>query len=336
MGTAMVSAVAEDLAEFADVDLLWDDRLDRPACLASGVAGDLQTETRGKTRFHSVSSRDMVDRLLDRLARNADLILLIAPETDGCLERLLVGLAAWRSKLISPSLEFVSLTSNKNDLAQSLLDGGFQHATNGMSLSSFVQDRATKFPARFPVVVKPADGAGSEGVWLIQDRTQLEGLLKSFPVCENLGKYRIEQFVNGVAVSVSVIASSGSNSPVLCPGNSLTATERSAVDESTLILKSLRQQFGRQPFGNYLGAVDDLSPLQIERAQDLVSRLLPFLPVATGYFGVDIVLGEGGAECDTVIEVNPRLTMSYMELRKIYAGNLALEMVRRSDIRRPD
>ena len=60
------------------------------------------------------------------------------------------------------------------------------------------------------------------------------------------------------------------------------------------------------------------------RATELGERALDALPDATGYVGVDLVLGNApdGSE-DVVIEVNPRLTTSYVGLRAMTSSNLA-------------
>ena len=52
------------------------------------------------------------------------------------------------------------------------------------------------------------------------------------------------------------------------------------------------------------------------------------MPPARGYVGVDLVLGddESGAG-DAVIEINPRLTTSYVGLRKLVRENLAAAML---------
>jgi predicted ATP-grasp superfamily ATP-dependent carboligase len=46
------------------------------------------------------------------------------------------------------------------------------------------------------------------------------------------------------------------------------------------------------------------------------------LPDPLGFFGVDLLLGEA-AEDDLVVEINPRLTMSYLGLRQLTHENLA-------------
>jgi hypothetical protein len=55
------------------------------------------------------------------------------------------------------------------------------------------------------------------------------------------------------------------------------------------------------------------------------------MPPATGYVGVDLVLGRDphGGE-DAVIEINPRLTTSYVGLRAATEGNLAEAMYQQS------
>ena len=59
-------------------------------------------------------------------------------------------------------------------------------------------------------------------------------------------------------------------------------------------------------------------------------------PAAVGYVGVDLVLGRApdGSE-DAVIEINPRLTTSYIGLRSAAVGSLAEAMwhVARGELR---
>lgn len=66
----------------------------------------------------------------------------------------------------------------------------------------------------------------------------------------------------------------------------------------------------------------------IRRATELACHALQALPPALGYVGVDLVLGKAGdGSEDVVIEVNPRLTTSYVGLRAIAQDNLAVAML---------
>ena len=56
-----------------------------------------------------------------------------------------------------------------------------------------------------------------------------------------------------------------------------------------------------------------------------------------GYVGVDLVLGDNAdGNGDRVIEINPRLTTSYVGLRAAAQANLAAAMLAAAEDRRPD
>ncbi len=79
----------------------------------------------------------------------------------------------------------------------------------------------------------------------------------------------------------------------------------------------------------YLGGELPLAAGLAERARSLAERALAAMPAAVGYVGVDLVLGRepDGSE-DVVIEINPRLTTSYVGLRAAARINLAEAMWR--------
>ncbi len=65
-----------------------------------------------------------------------------------------------------------------------------------------------------------------------------------------------------------------------------------------------------------------------ERATELAMRAISALPPLTGYAGVDLVLGDDpDGTADVVIEVNPRLTTSYVGLRRAVQGGLVGPML---------
>jgi predicted ATP-grasp superfamily ATP-dependent carboligase len=78
----------------------------------------------------------------------------------------------------------------------------------------------------------------------------------------------------------------------------------------------------------YLGGSLPLPAALEARAIRLAEHVSAALPPWRGYLGIDLVLGRdrSGAD-DCVIEVNPRLTTSYVGLRAAYASNLALAML---------
>jgi predicted ATP-grasp superfamily ATP-dependent carboligase len=156
--------------------------------------------------------------------------------------------------------------------------------------------------ALFPAVLKPLDGAGSTNVRLINTPDEL--LTVDLSVEAN---WRLEKHCPGVAASVSYLSG---------PHGALT-------------LPACSQRLSDDGAFQYLGGVTPLPPPLAERARQLVSRVAAALPLTTGYIGIDIVLGpaENGSQ-DFVIEVNPRLTTSYLGLRQACQQNLADAMLR--------
>jgi len=59
------------------------------------------------------------------------------------------------------------------------------------------------------------------------------------------------------------------------------------------------------------------------RARKLALAAVHLVGDARGFVGVDLLLDTSGAQKDWVVEVNPRLTTSYVGLRALCTSNLA-------------
>jgi len=73
----------------------------------------------------------------------------------------------------------------------------------------------------------------------------------------------------------------------------------------------------------YLGGAGPLPGELAERAVAIARRAAECVPGLHGYFGVDVLLGE----CDLAIEINPRLTTSYLGLRYLTGWNIAARLL---------
>ena len=297
-GIAMVSAVGQDLTKFAQVDWLVDSRL-----IASNALDGLDTQAaahlRGLTGLvdvHSVDSLVTLKSKLRSLAKDADSILLIAPETDACLANSIRWLGEQQHKLISPALDFVVATSDKNRLAKRLDQCGFYEIPQGTDLESFLKLPTSQQIDWFPIVVKPADGAGSEGVKYFDETTELrDWLLQNSAI--QLANFRAEHFVAGTSASIAAI----------CRG-----------DHEPIFFPAMEQILHPPPVGEYLRSEDCLSDSQQLRAKQLAAKAIACLPNTTGFIGLDIVLADDPVSGkDVLIEVNPRITMSYLKLSQM-------------------
>jgi predicted ATP-grasp superfamily ATP-dependent carboligase len=290
-GMAMRDALACDLAAIKSVErviLTHDVRLPRPQ-LASHLS---------KVEWLEVDSHDSERRLVCDLTRANESTILIAPEfQDLLLARVRMAEASGGS-LISPGSSVVALASDKQRCAEFLAGRGLpvpwgqELAGHGSAID----------PALFPAVLKPVDGAGS---WLLQritDQAALRGIdLTAAP------RWRLEKYHAGMAASVALLSG----------------------PSGLISLAPCAQMLSQDGRFTYLGGRLPLPPPVARRAETLALNIGAALPPFRGYLGLDLVLGlaEDGSE-DVCIEINPRLTTSYVGLRQMYEQNLALAMLR--------
>ncbi len=241
------------------------------------------------------SGTDILGRIA-RLARDVDYVLLIAPESDSRLLSCVRSVNCGR-RLISPDAAFVEIASNKQSTFDYLQRHGFDSFPVGGKFSDF-RPKRDQFP--LPAVLKPIDGSGSEEVQLVEDWASWSPCLDQEPAC-----YRLEHFVRGTPISVSVICHS----------------------KHREFLVPTIQVFDREPFGTYIGAKYPVEPVLAGRATRLAQRAMDAMPRTFGYVGIDLVISDQDESFDSLIEINPRLTMSYLSLRKIYSENLAMKML---------
>jgi len=160
----------------------------------------------------------------------------------------------------------------------------------------------------YPVVVKPVDGCGSQGVRLVRSAKELWEQRSTVTL-------RAEEYVRGLAASVAVLCGPAGN-------HALPACQQRLSSDGRFSYWG-----GRLPLENRLDT----------RARRLALAATGALPSPRGYVGVDLVLGEAedGRE-DCVIEINPRLTTSYVGLRALAKTNLAAAMLAVAEGRQPD
>jgi predicted ATP-grasp superfamily ATP-dependent carboligase len=292
----MLQALAQDFAAITGVRVtaLHDARLAPPP--AAPELSVVASPAQHNAAFHE-------------LAAAADWTVVIAPEIGGrLLERCRTVLAA-RGRLLGPSPEFVELTSDKHATAR-WLEGLGVPVPQGRAHGA-----GEPWPTDFdyPAVWKPRDGAGSQGIRLVSSGEQTAaGKKGSLPLPNPrsplpapgspLTPGRLERFCPGLPVSIAFLAGPAGSWPLVPCQQRLSADGRFT----------------------YLGGQLPLEPALAARAVALGRRAMAALPPASGYVGLDLVLGDDPAgRDDVVIEVNPRLTTSYVGLRAAAEANLA-------------
>lgn len=226
------------------------------------------------------------------LARAADCTLVVAPEFDELLERRCRWAEEVGGRLLGPSSAAVRLTADKLTLARHLCERGIPTPPCSSAADAW----------GYPLVCKPRFGAGSQATFLISDRAELEAALTRAREEGWQGEMVVQPYVPGLPASVAVL---------IGPGR-------------CVALPAAAQHLSDDGRFHYRGGVLPLPPEYNVRARRLAERAVGAVEGLLGYVGVDLVLGEaadGGA--DSVIEINPRLTTSYVGLRALARFNLA-------------
>lgn len=243
---------------------------------------------------------------LRRLFARADAVWLIAPESRGRLARLAAAVEAAGVPLLGPSADAICMAGNKLQLARTLATAGVPvPATRAVRLVPAGAHPATRPGAAlpFPLVAKPARGAGCEGVALARTPAEWPRALALAGGAGARGAVLVQPYLDGVAASVSLVCDGRRALPLAVNRQHIRPGAPFAYDG------------GETPLDH------PLAGRAIERALAACSAI----PGLRGYVGVDVVLT--GADA-VVLEVNPRLTTSYLGLRRALDANpaaLALE-----------
>lgn len=313
-GYAMLRAVAEDFSKLPDweVRIAWRDDREVPHELQS---------------FGSiVYFADKVKKILRSESRAADAVLVIAPECDGILKKRCETVEGAGGTLLGPSSKFVELTSDKQSLSEHFmqrtiptprgyyLPGGMKWKDVWNIITSESDNEFFGTKMSFPLVIKPNDGCGSVGVQLLQSVDDLPADELGEPYLPTLfSSWRIEQFMPGRAVSVAFLCGLDKTVP-LAPCAQRFASMPAHVKSGELFF--------------YRGGSLPIEPELARRAIELGKRAMIVTHGRRGYVGLDLVLGEAAdGSQDYVIEVNPRITTSYLGLRRASKTNLAQAML---------
>jgi len=228
------------------------------------------------------------------LAHWADRSIVIAPEFDGWLGQCAAWVVSAGGSLLGPSPPIIALTTDKHRTAEHLRAAGVP-VPGGCLISP-----GAPLPTNvsYPAVLKPVDGAGSVGLLYLAEQPVDR-------VCDGDRAYRLEPYCAGTPASVSFLTGPAGRFPLAPCRQHASAADRFA----------------------YRGGSLPLSAPLVERAIRLASRALATLDQPRGYLGVDLILGDAlDGSRDVVIEINPRLTTSYVGLRAATNGNLAAAM----------
>ena len=297
-GRAMLWAIVDDLLRIPEcvVTTTLDTRLDDDARRRNSARCDIVTVTD--------SSEER--RQFDRLTATSDAVLVIAPETDGQLVERVRRVESLGTRTLNCSPEAIELCGDKLRLAEHLERHSLATIPTAHADWSHNEPPQTHDGSW---VVKPRDGAGSWLTFHIQANSSHEWH-RAARAYEEAGvphKALIQPFVSGQSLSVGCLCHTNGEVEVYPIGHQRLSNE----------------------FVYLGGSIPADIPLTAEIAcRKLVINACATIPGLSGYIGFDLLLPEADQSKPLIVEINPRLTTSYVGYRQLSTNNLAERWLR--------
>ncbi|MBS0205085.1 MAG: ATP-grasp domain-containing protein [Planctomycetes bacterium] len=296
-GTAMLVAVSADLTAMPGQSVTT--TLDRR------LADSVPMRNLESIEFDSIDDAAAEAMAFEQRVRAADATLVIAPETDGVLAarvRRVLDLGG-RSLNCQPSA--IELCGDKLLLAGHLTS----HDIPTIPTRPLLAGTAQTEMASGAWVIKPRDGAGSWLTFGIRagDSHACDRALAEFAAAGAMDRAIVQPWMDGQALSVGC----------LCDGDGM--VEILPVGQQDLSGDRFEYQGGQIPA--------DISGEARSKIDTLVRAACKAVPGLYGYVGIDLLVPHRESLVPLIVEINPRLTTSYVGYRELCLDNLARQML---------
>ncbi len=232
-----------------------------------------------------------------------DAAFLIAPETDNILYSLASEAVKAGANLLGPLPSAIELTTDKSKLLGIAKKLGLKVPKHRLAKINGSTASVEKIAGSigYPVVFKVLDGAGSEGMSLVSNYEEVPKAIEKIRKVSGNETFLLEEYVEGVDASVSLVS------------NGERAFPLSLNFQSMNIMSPDKES-------KYEGGYVPLKHRLKETAFEATKNLVENIEGLQGYVGVDLILSPDDV---TILEVNPRLTTSYLGLRRVLKQNIA-------------
>ena len=228
------------------------------------------------------------------LAESFDILWPIAPETDRILWNLVRQARPIFKQVIAPDNDLIEMATDKKKTFEHLKTFGIP--TPETFSPGQIPETGLRTASCPPWVLKRRDGAGSQDMRLLDSPAEASGL--------NPNEWILQPLVSGKPVSQAILG--GPKGCWYCPPCFQTISNDGAF--------------------TYAGGKTPIPPDLAHRTRILSEKLVATIPLWRGWLGVDMILGDNPQD-DRILEINPRLTTSFVGLNRAAGGALAKIMV---------
>ena len=256
----------------------------------------------------TVSSEGDIWATWQSVIASVDAVWLVAPEAGGILTRLSRMVEAQGKVLLGADAHSVEIATSKSRTA-ALLARQHIPVVPVYPLPEWQQVNVA------PYVVKPDDGVDCEDTFYVETTSALKGWMAERAASVDAGQFIVQPYVSGTPASISMLCRHGRAWLLSCNRQYIACH-----------MDGLLGKFSYEG-GELNGMLD-----HAECFQQIASAVASSLPGLSGYVGIDVIVDAQGAV--QVLEVNPRLTTSFVGMRDATGVNparLVLELFYNED-----
>ena len=252
----------------------------------------------------AISEQDDAWAIWNKCIADADAVWVIAPETNGILAKLTALVKGQNKAMLGCGIQAVEIATSKMNTFQVL------QAVRINAVPSYtVENWPTSEPG--PWVAKLDDGVGCDGTVYFDNSAQLAAWLMDISDT----RYIIQPYRRGVPASLSILCKQGHAWLLSC-------------NQQKIMLKNDKFSY----HGSILNGMVEYWP----DFEKLANQIAAAIPTLEGYIGVDVIVYKTQIE---VLEINPRLTTSYVGLKQAICCNpagLVLDLFYNDDFGLPE
>jgi predicted ATP-grasp superfamily ATP-dependent carboligase len=245
---------------------------------------------------------------LPNVAKINDAVYIIAPETNQILQKLVKTIEESGKVSLNCTSKSITTVSNKANLYKFLQKNDYSTPkTLNLKIKDDKESLKTQILSKLtlPIVLKPLDGTSSNAISKLKSTAEIEAAIRKIKTYSKKPQFIAQEFITGVSASVSII-SNGQKAIAI------------SLNKQQITLASPEAE------SSYNGGCVPLEHPQKQKAFALAERLVEAFSGLRGYIGVDVVLGKDKVY---IVDVNPRLTTSYVGLHAVSDLNVAETIV---------
>jgi predicted ATP-grasp superfamily ATP-dependent carboligase len=237
---------------------------------------------------------DTFDNQMSNVVSQSDRVIVIAPESDSILLNMHTSVAALSEAWCGLNAKTIALCSDKLATYQTLS----RSRVPTVPTTPLDADASVEI---WPCVIKPQFGAGCDDTFVVRSQNELSALNRSV----QMHPFIVQPFINGRSRSVAGVGTDGQWQILPCVDQAIAGNQSLSYEGGTLDLTS--------------EAEGD------SRITDLFHACVNAIEAANGWLGIDFIEEPNGAM--HVVDINPRLTTSYVAYQAACRQNLAASLL---------